>query len=965
MTRDLSGIASRRKKACQVWNGERMADPTAHNKPALIRTPDQRLRVFVSSTLQELADERNAAREAIARLRLAPVMFELGARPHPPRELYRAYLDQSHIFIGIYWQRYGWIAPGETISGLEDEYRLSGAKPKLIYIKSPAPDREPRLKELLDRIRNDDTASYKPFASAHDLRELIENDLALLLTERFETSQADAAEPAPAPQRSNLPVPPTRFIGRESEMAEVKRLISNTRLLTLTGAGGTGKTRLSLEVAADLLDSFADGVWLVELAPLSDPALIPQSVATTLGVREAPGRPLMVALTDYLRAKHLLLILDNCEHLIDACAQLADHLLRACSHLKILASSREALAIAGEFAFRVPSLAVPPDVRSAARDLEGLTRCESAQLFIERAVAVQPHFAVTQQNAPAIAQICRRLDGIPLALELAAARVKVLSVEQIAARLNDRFRLLTGGSRAALPRQQTLRASIDWSYSLLPEAEQTLFRRLAVFVGGWTLEAAESVCSDQSSVSSEPKPLTTDHSPLFTEDVLDLLTHLVDKSLVIKDERADEVRFRRLETIRQYARDKLLESGEAAQVRDRHLEHFFKFAQEAEQDLAGADMLTSFNRLETEHDNLRAALEWALEGNPDTAIELAVCLPRFWGRRGYAAEGFKWLGEALARVEALPPLDGAAAHRRLVARAKALVYWGVMPFYLGDPMLGRARVEEGVTLSRQTGEEWLIAIALQRLAEAALFTGDPQVAKAAIEESVALFRKIDDHQGLAFALYLLARIAHVRSDRETSRTSLEESTRLSRESDLPWESAMSLFGLGLTARSLGDYAEARARFRECLALFRETGDKHFTNVSRSELAETERLEGNTEEAVPLYKETILTWRDFGHRGGIARCLEVFAFIANARAQKQSPVESSAYLKRAACLLGAAEALRKISQSAMSSDEFIEYDRELFALEARLDRATFDAAWAEGRAMPMEQAIAYALKDVST
>ncbi|HET7091269.1 MAG TPA: tetratricopeptide repeat protein [Anaerolineae bacterium] len=944
-----------------------MADPAPHNKPAVIRTPDQRLRVFVSSTLQELADERDAAREAIARLRLAPVMFELGARPHPPRELYRAYLDQSHIFIGIYWQRYGWIAPGETISGLEDEYRLSGAKPKLIYIKklpepvegSPAPDREPRLKELLDRIRNDDTASYKPFASAHELRELIENDLALLLTERFETSQADAAEPAPP--RSNLPAPSTRFIGRESEMAEVKRLLSNTRLLTLTGAGGTGKTRLSLQVAADLLDSFADGVWLVELAPLSDPVLIPQSVATTLGVREVPGRPLMVALTDYLRAKHLLLILDNCEHLIDACAHLADHLLRACAHLKILASSREALGIAGEIAFRVPSLAVPPDVLSAARDLEGLTRCESAQLFVERTMAVQPHFAVTPQNAPAIAQICQRLDGIPLALELAAARVKVLSVEQIAARLNDRFRLLTGGSRAALPRQQTLRASIDWSYSLLPETEQTLFRRLAVFVGGWTLEAAESVCSDQLSVSSEPKPLTPDHSPLFTEDVLDLLTHLVDKSLVIKDERADEVRFHRLETIRQYARDKLLESGEAARARDRHLEFFFKFAQEAERDSGGAETLTWFNRLETEHDNLRAALEWALESNPDTAIELAVCLTGFWGRRGYATEGSKWLGEALARVEALPPPDSVAAHRRLVARAKALVYWGNMALYLGDPMLGRARFEEGVTLSRQTGDEWLIAIALQRLADAELFTGEPQDAKAAIEESVALFRKVGDRKGLAFALYLLARIAHMRGDRETSRASLEESTRLSRESDLPWESAMSLFGLGLTARSLGDYAEARARFRECLALFREMGDKHFTNVLRSELAETERLEGNYEEAVPLYNETILTWRDFGHRGGIARCLEVFAFIANARSQKQSSVESTGYLKRAARLLGAAEALRKISQSAMPSDEFVEYDRELSALEARLDRATFDAAWAEGRAMSMEQAIEYALE----
>src|SRR5215216_2463322 len=390
----------------------------------------------------------------------------------------------------------------------------------------------------------------------------------------------------------NLPVQLTSFIGREQEMAETKQLISNARLLTLIGPGGTGKTRLALQIAGDLLPSFIDGVWVAELAPLADASLIPQTIAGIFGLRELPNMSLNNIVTDYLRAKELLLILDNCEHLIEACAQLSENLLRNCPQLKIIASSREALGITGEMVYRVPSLSLPD---AAQVTCEALMESESVRLFMERATAAQAKFSLTDQNASSIAQICHRLDGIPLALELAAARVAIFSPEEIAARLGDRFKLLTGGSRTALPRQQTLRALIDWSYDLLSEEEQTLLRQLSVFADGWTFEAAEAVCPDL--------------------DVLNLLTQLVNKSLVMADERENSTRYHLLETIRQYARDKLLEAGESEQVRNQHLDFFLKFAEEAEQYMNGPQEMEWRTLLDAEYDNLRTALEWGMEND--------------------------------------------------------------------------------------------------------------------------------------------------------------------------------------------------------------------------------------------------------------------------------------------------------------------------------------------------------------
>jgi predicted ATPase len=457
---------------------------------------------------------------------------------------------------------------------------------------------------------------------------------------RLRTVEPAEAEPAlrtseRAPH--NLPSELSSFVGREKELSEVKRLLADTRLLTLTGSGGCGKTRLALAAATDLLEEFEEGVWMVELAPLADPALVPQAVASTLGVREQPGRSPTETLSDYLSSKQVLLVLDNCEHLIEACAVLAEALLHSCPELRILATSREALGITGEVAWLVPSLSLP-DLRHLP-EIESLPRYESARLFVERTTAVKPTFALTERNATAVAQVCYRLDGIPLAIELAAARAKVLSVEQISERLDDCFRLLAAGSRTAMPRHRTLHATMDWSHDLLPDEEQTLFRRLSVFAGGFTLEAAESVCAGKD---------------LQRDEVLELLSHLVDKSLVVAWERDGEVRYRLLEMVRQYGREKLDESGEEAEVRRRHAAFFLGLAERVEPELQGPGQVERLDELERENGNLRVVMSWALsKGEAGIAGRLGWVLWRYWFLHGHQGEGRRWMEVLLERD--IPP----------------------------------------------------------------------------------------------------------------------------------------------------------------------------------------------------------------------------------------------------------------------------------------------------------------------
>ena len=510
----------------------------------------------------------------------------------------------------------------------------------------------------------------------------------------------------------NLPVQLTSFVGRERELAAVQQLLLVERLVTLTGAGGIGKTRLALQAAADLVDQFPDGVWLVDLAPLADPMLVPQAIATAVGVREQPEHPLLQTLEDFLRSRHLLLVLDNCEHLVAACAALADRLLRACPRLRILATSREPLGIAGETAWRVPPLTSPDPEHLPS--LASLAQYEAVRLLLDRADLAAPSLALTQRNAAAVAQVCQQLDGLPLALELAAARVKVLSFEQLAARLGDRFRLLTGGSRSALPRQQTLRALVDWSYDLLTAPEQVLFRRLAVFAGGCTLEATEAVCAGD---GIEPG------------EVLEHLARLVDKSLVVAEpSAAGEVRYRLPETIRQYSSDKLAQAGEGATLRGRHRDWCLALAERTGQEVLDPQRLMS---LEREYDNLRSALRWSVDsGEAEAGLRLATSLCDFWQVRGYSSEGCAWLAELLA----LP-----AAATATTARARALEWAGRLAYLQGDD------------LDRQR-----IVMSLLALGHAALRRRDALRARLLFNESLGLARDAADHLAVALGLEGLA-----------------------------------------------------------------------------------------------------------------------------------------------------------------------------------------------------------------
>jgi len=692
-------------------------------------------------------------------------------------------------------------------------------------------------------------------------------------------------------RHDNLPAQLTSFIGRRQEIAEIRRLFSTTRLLTLTGAGGCGKTRLALQVAAGLLDQFVDGVWLVDLAPLSEPDLITQTMVAVLGVREGPGRSLAEALTEYFRPRHVLLVLDNCEHLIAACAQLVEPLLRVASNLHVLATSREGLGIPGESVWRVPSLSLPAPSELLAP--EALLQHEAVRLFADRATAVEPAFTISESNAATVAEVCRRLDGIPLAIELAAARLRVLSVEQINVRLKDRFRLLTGGSRTAVARQRTLEATIDWSYDLLSESERTMLCRLSVFPGGWTLEAAEEVCSGDG---------------IEKDDMLDLLSRLVDKSLVIvEDDATGDRRYRFLETVRQYGRERLLRSGEAERVRGLHLAFFFDLVRHAEPELRRADQGSWLNRLQLDLDNLRSALEWCLAapGRGTHALELASALFWFWTKRGYFSEGQQSLERALeGAAEASPAL-----------RAKALIGLSHMTYFQGDYARTQILLEESLTLARESG----------------------------------------DMGSTAFSLGIQALVAMERDDFETSAMLAAECETAAMASGDVWFQTWPLGIRAFGAIHDGDYKQASELFEQLLSLAHQTGDKWLLGILLFDLTGLRVLQKQHAEAKALVAEGILLYQELADRRGTAWCLEALAAVEAAQAR----------FARAVRLWGAAEELLQGLGSpplpGLLSGWIHDY---LKVMRESLDERTFQTALSEGRVMSLKQAIQYALEDES-
>ena len=732
----------------------------------------------------------------------------------------------------------------------------------------------------------------------------------------------------------NLPAQLTSFIGRDKEIEEIKKLVAVNRIVTLTGSGGAGKTRLALRMGADCLGQFSNGVWLIELAPLEDPALVPQTLLAIFNLRESAHRDPLEVLTGHLRSKNLLLILDNCEHLIEACAQFSEALLHACPKLKILPSSREILGIAGEVPFRVPSLTTP-DLNHLP-SFEKLLDVESIRLFMERAATAKPDFQLTEGNASFIAQICSRLDGIPLAVELAAARVKVLSPEQIASRLDDRFHLLTGGSRTALPRQQTLRATIDWSYSLLSEQEKTLFRRLAVFVGGWTLEAAESVCGEEGGGL----------------DILDSLSRLVDKSLIYIEESMGEIRYRRLETIRQYSRERFFESNEVELTRQSHLDYFVQFAELAEENLKSRDQMLWGNRMLEEQDNLRAALEWGLSRDPYSALRIAGAANLFWTAGGYSAEGFRWTQKALEQVDKDSIPSDITAEQRLVARAKALRGLTRLYLSLGDNANAKRAAEEGVALYRQSRDRRGLAFALVVLAYPLEFLGDRDRAEASLQESYSIARAEGDIYVICRSLNILARvIIDLHHDLELSQRYVEESHRLAREAGLRSQEAQACEILATIAIRRNDYLEARTRLTESVRIYEEIGARFNVILEKSNLAHLERRRGNYANALEYYRETIIAFQDMGQNGAVSHQLECFGFIALDENQDE----------RALQLFAAANMLREKSGTPMTPDEQLYFEEQLTGLREKMDEIQFVSAWSKGHMMTMEQAIEFALQ----
>jgi predicted ATPase/DNA-binding XRE family transcriptional regulator len=742
---------------------------------------------------------------------------------------------------------------------------------------------------------------------------------------RFSRGGEQTAPVAVTAQKHNLPHPVSSFIGRERQIAEVKHLVESSQLVTLTGAGGSGKTRLALQVAGQMLDQFPEGVWFVGFAPLSESTLVQQTIASVLRVREEASRPLLETLADYLHPRKLLLLFDNCEHLIAECAQTAESLLQDCPQLHILVTSREALGILGEEQYYVPTLSLPEARETAS--LEKLMRSEAVRLFIERAKAINPDFALTGQNAGAVVQVCQHLDGIPLALELAAALAKGLSVEQIADHLDDRFHLLTAGSRTALPRQRTLQATIDWSYKLLSEAERVALQRLSVFAGSWTLNAAEFVCAGDG---------------LGSNQILDLQLHLIDKSLVVAETEGNEPRYHMLETIRQYAQEKLEESGGTRQVRARHLEFFLAWGEQAELGFRSREFRLWLDRMDKERDNLRAALGYAIDsGQSESALRLFGATFWVWFIRGPWSEGQRWAEAILAEAS-----DEPAA-----LRARALMALGLLLTAQSDYLEAHKLLEQSVDIWRKLDDKWWLAFAITILGYC--FLRESQPAHDLLREGLRLAREVDDKWLLALCLHLLSENELYQGNLTDARTMAEESLGLIRDLGDHMIRSVVLNILGEVADAEQDYPRALHWYEEGLAVAREIGDMDEVTNLEFNMGRVLQVSGNNDQAAHLFTETLQESVRSGKKSTLIGALAGLGIVAQARGDS----------RRAVRLLQASESLfddlsRRIFIDPM---ERAWSERHLAAARAQLGEESFLAMRKEGREMTLEQVIQYALE----
>jgi non-specific serine/threonine protein kinase len=768
---------------------------------------------------------------------------------------------------------------------------------------------------------------------------------ALGLAPEARAALAVAARPPPPAlagpaARHNLPLQLTSFVGREREARAVRELLlrPDVRLLTLTGTGGAGKTRLALQAAADLVEAFADGACFVSLAPVTEPGLVPSAICRALDVQQATDRTPLEALTHHLRDKHLLLLLDNFEQVLDAAPAVAA-VLAACPRLKALVTSRAALHLSGEQQWPVPPLALP-DAQHRP-DPPTLSQYDAVALFIQRARAVRPDFRVTDENGPAVAAICARLDGLPLAIELAAARSTVLPPQALLARLGNRLATLTGGARDLPERQQTLRRTIDWSHDLLDAEERVLFRRLAVFAGGCTPEAAEAVCAAGDDLAGPPPGA-----------VLDGLAALVDQSLVQREAGGDalgrEPRLVLLETVREYAQERLAAAGEAAALERRHAAHYLALAEAAEPEVKRADQAAWLARLEREHDNLRRALAWAAsEGQRGGApvavawgLRLAVALARFWEFRGHGREGRAWLTRLLA-------LPGAAAHPAL--RGRALARAGYLAQGEGDYAVARAQLAEGLAAARAGGDRAGAAFALFGLGQLAQWQGDPAAARPLLEESLALARALGDGWAVARALANLGELALDEGDLPGARARLEEGAAVARAAGELRILSTLVVDLGSLALREGDAARATGRYEEALAAKRALGDRYGAAGALRLLGRVAADRGDYATAGRCAADALRISVDLGNTAGVIAALGGLARVA---ARLGAP-------ERALRLGGAASRLLDAGEVRHGSYPWRLLERWLAPARRASDTATQRAAWAQGRAMSLEEATAEA------
>ncbi len=750
--------------------------------PAAIRTPDQRLRVFVSSTLAELAEERAAVARAISTLRLTPVLFELGARPHPPRELYRAYLAQSDIFIGLYWQRYGWIGPGMDISGLEDEFRLSQSIPRLLYVKTPAPDQEPRLTAMIAELQTDGTDSYRSFRSPRELGRLVRDDLALLLSERFTTGPAgrSASSAFDTDRRSqrSLPLTSTSLIGREHDIAEVSELLQKpeVRLVTLTGPGGIGKTRLAIAVGEQLDDRYPHGTVFVPLAAIAQPELVLPRIATAVGATVEGARGPLDVLVEHFAETPTLLVLDNLEQVVGVAPEL-NQLLARCPGLEILSTSRTVLRLRAEREYPVGPLTVP--VFSERPPMEALASLPAVRLFVDRAQAVRYDFALTEDNALAVVEICRRLDGLPLAIELAAARSRLLEPSALLGRLGNRLDALGTGPVDLPERQRTLRATVEWSVGLLEDAERHMLATLSVFADGWTVDAAARV------------------SDLTEDAALDLLDALAGHSLVHVDATDAGPRFHMLEAVRELAAERLGASADLADVERRHAHYFGSLVENA--DWPAERQAEWAEQLRTEEENLRIAIRWFLTHDITPLPHIFRILWLFWQMRGRMPEGRAWIDEVQLRADALDDR----------AQAELLFTSAVTAVEVGDDESALAAVEGLERLQGRLDDPYLESAAHLAVSWILPIVDDFDGALQAASTALDGFRQ-QNEPFMAFAALTVGMVEMALGRHEAARAHLTEVNELGGQFDNNWLESTARTQLALLAVRAGHLDEARA-----------------------------------------------------------------------------------------------------------------------------------------------------------